>query len=345
MGPIKTVLVTGAAGGVGRAACHILRMTGSQVRGLARPEDNVGGLEGKLDRLFLGYVEDPRAVAAAMAGADAVVHCAALLPRDLHLGAAAFQRVNVGGSVNVLDQAEKHGLARAVFFSTISVVDHVSRKIGRDGLQDYVANPHDAYLASKIDTEKVLQERSKTSPLEIAVLRPAFIYGPGNFAVWKDALELVEAGKMKLIGTGECPLPLIYAEDIGYALAHTLDRPAEPATFRIHVVANPEPTTMRQVFDFIADYLGAQRPSTIPYWPVSLAASLAALVPEKWRRGRLRLLTKARVQQYSRGYDLTGVLDTLPPGFHPRTGYREGLARMLEDYRGQKKAQPASAAA
>ena len=53
------------------------------------------------------------------------------------------------------------------------------------------------------------------------------------------------------------------------------------------------------------------------------------------RRGRLRLLTKARVQQYTRGYDLSGVMELPPLGFIPATGHRAGLAAMLDDFRQQ----------
>jgi nucleoside-diphosphate-sugar epimerase len=328
----NSVLVTGAAGGVGRTVCRILTDQGVRVRGLVRPEDDRRGLDVSPDDLMVGYVEDPRAVFEAMQGVDVVVHCAGLLPNALHLGADAFHRVNVDGALNVLKQAGRLEIPRAVFFSTISVVDHITRSVTTAELQQYIERPHDAHLSSKIDLEKALERESKCFNGEIIVLRPAFIYGPGNFAVWHDALRLVRRGKMILIADGNARLPLIYAEDIARFVWVLLRRPLAGASFRIHIVANPEPTTMKQVFDFIADYWGVKRPRKIPCWPLTVAASVAALLPERLRVGRLRLLTKARVLQYSKGYDLSQVITPPSLGFSPETGYREGLVKMLDDY-------------
>jgi nucleoside-diphosphate-sugar epimerase len=328
----RTVLITGAAGGVGRTICRLLHAEGFAVRGLVRPEDDPSVVPLPRRQLTVGYVQHPEAVAQALQGADAVVHCAALLPNAVHLGDAAFQEVNVGGSVNVLKQAARLGIPQALFFSTIGVVDHHTRKITHDTLQEYVAGTGDPYLRSKIDAEKELLRLQPNYRGALDILRPAFIYGPGNFAVWKDGLGLVRQGKMKLIGDGQAPLPLIYAEDIARLVLALLRRPAPGPVWAIRVLASPEPTSFKDVFDFIADYLAVPRPKRVPQWAVSLTANLASLLPEPLRLGRLKLLTRARALQYSRGYDLSGVLDPDFLGQVPLTGYRTGLPRMLDDY-------------
>lgn len=329
----KTVLVTGAAGGVGRTICRVLAGQHFQVKGLVRPEDDVRGLEIRRENLIRGYVEDPQAVCTAMQGVDVVVHCAALLPSALTLGEEAFKRVNVEGALNVLRQVAKQKVSQAVFFSTIGVVDHITRKITQEELRAYIENPGDAYLSSKIDLEKALEKESKSFHGQIAVLRPAFIYGPGNFAVWHDALKLVRQGKMVLIGHGDIPLPLIYADDLARFVLLLINRPSEKSSFDIYVLASPESTTMKQVFYFIADYLGAKRPKKVSRGLLSFVSSVVAMLPEKLKFGRLRLLTKSRLLQYSKGYDLSGVTDPPPLGFVAPTGYQEGLAKMLDDYK------------
>lgn len=329
---VQTVLVTGAAGGVGRAVSHLLREQGLRVRGLVRPEDNLRGLGIPAPDLTFGYVEDPAAVARALEGADAVINCAALLPNALALGAAAFERVNVAGPLNVLRQAGLRGLRRAAFFSTISVVDHVGRRVTPATLFDYVPGPHDVYLASKIRSERALRAAAPHFPGAVAVLRPAFIYGPGNYAVWADGLDLLRRGKMRLIGGGGAALPLIHARDIARFLLLWLRRGGAGPSFDVYTLASTEPTTIADVFNFLADRLGVPRPGRVPYPVALLACSLVGLLPAAWRPGRLRLLTRARVRQYSRGYDLSGVLEPPPLGFRAPTGYREGLAEMVEDY-------------
>jgi len=329
----KTVLVTGAAGGVGRTICRILADRNFQVKGLVRPEDDVNSTEISRENLVVGYVEDPQAVYAAMQGVDAVVNCAALLPNALHLGEEAFNRVNVLGALNVLRQASKHKIKNVIFFSTISVVDHITRKISQAEIRDYVENPHDAYLASKINLEKELEKESPAYDGQIDIIRPAFIYGPGNFSVWQDALKLIKNGKMVLIGDGNVPLPLIYAEDIARFILVLIDRPIDHSGIGIYVLASQESTTMKNVFHFIADYFGVKHSCHVPYWPLFVAATIVGFFPEKMKFGRLKLLTKARVLQYSKGYDLTNLINPPPLGFVAETKYKEGLVKMLDEYK------------
>jgi nucleoside-diphosphate-sugar epimerase len=166
---------------------------------------------------------------------------------------------------------------------------------------------------------------------QVGVFRPAFVYGPGNFAVWRDALDLVRRGKMKLPGDGSARLPLIYAGDIARFAAEWLRSPVRPG-LSIHVLSSREPTTMRDVFDVMADHLRVRRPRTVPVWPLRLAASVVSLLPHWLRIGRLKLLTPARVRQYAQGYDLSGVLADPILDHLPMTSFRDGLPRMIDDF-------------
>ena len=62
------------------------------------------------------------------------------------------------------------------------------------------------------------------------------------------------------------------------------------------------------MFDFIADYLEIRRARSAPLWVAQLGANALTSCRRRFRRGRLEMLTHARVQQFSRGYDLTRVL-------------------------------------
>src|SRR5215203_3056782 len=137
------ILVTGAAGGIGHRLCRVLLEHGYQVRGLLRPEDDRRHLELAADQLRLGYVQDPECVRRAMDGIDVVVHCAALLPDAPGAGPEAFHEVNVGGTGTVMRQAIANQTKWVIALSTISVVDHVTRRIGPSDLLQYVAETAD----------------------------------------------------------------------------------------------------------------------------------------------------------------------------------------------------------
>jgi nucleoside-diphosphate-sugar epimerase len=327
---MKRVLVTGAAGGVGSRVTRLLLGAGFAVRGLVRAEDRTDHLPLSAADLVRGDVRDVDLLRRCLAGTDAVVHCAALLPNALgRAPASAFHEVNVEGALKALHAARESGVRRAVFYSTISVVDHVGRHVTPQTLFDYLPGPHDPYLASKIECERRLLVEGRVYDGQLAIIRPAFIYGPDNYAVWQDSLALVRAGKMKYVGAGDAPLPLIHADDMARFVVGWLGAPGFRRETKVHVLANPEPTTLRMVFDLIADECGVARPGRLPYWPVRLLAEVADRLPSWLRPGRLKLLTRARVRQYSRGYDLSGILDLPALLSLGLTSYRVGIPQML----------------
>jgi nucleoside-diphosphate-sugar epimerase len=334
--PVSSVLVTGAAGGLGRTICRIFAEEGLRVRALIRPEDDLRLVPLDCAAIKVGYVQNADDVAAATTGVDTIINCAALLPNALHLGAKALFDVNVGGAVTVFQAAIAQNVRTAVFFSTISVVDHNNRTVHRDELLDFVHDPGDAYLASKIELERALLRMRSAYGGHLAIVRPAFIYGPGNYAVWKEALRLATQGKMVLIGNGQAALPLIYAEDLARYVLALMRGPKFDPPYDIHVVANAEPTSMEDVFEFIADYLGGKYPRKVPSSLARLGAMMASRIPETLRVGPLKLLTPARVTQYSRGYDLSRVLDHPLLNQVSMTSYDLGLSRMLDDYLKQR---------
>ncbi len=137
---------------------------------------------------------------------------------------------------------------------------------------------------------------------------------------------------MILIGGGQVGLPLAYADDIAVYVAVLLRAPRYAPPYDVHVLANPEPTTIADVFRFIADYLDAPHPHYVPCWPFAVSGVISDLIPKSLKIGQLAALARARVRQYSIGYDLSQALD------HPllkqirMTSYRVGLSRMLDEY-------------
>ena len=327
------VLVTGATGGVGRSVCAALLREGIGVRVLLMPEDDSAGLKLPNEAIFRGLVEDPASVESAVDGVEGVIHCAAILPNRPGVSAARYLLVNRGGTENVLNAALKRQLKTAIFFSTISVVDHNSKVINRDRVCEYVTGATDPYLVSKIAAEQsVVAARSKFGG-QLAIIRPGFVYGPKALGVWGEPLRLASQGKMFLIGGGRAALPLAYAEDIAaYIVALLRGNNRHEAPYDIHVVANPEPTTIAEVFTFVCEYLGARRPRSIARSPLALAAGICDLLPRSMRLGPLGMLTQARVRQYSMGYDLSGLLDHPVLSQIRMTSYRVGLSRMLDEY-------------
>ncbi len=330
----QTVFIAGAAGGLGSTISNRLFAAGYKVICLVRPEDSCSRLKTPADQIFRGYIEDADIVSRLLDGVHVAINCAALLPNARDRGHEAFQKVNVDGALNLLEQCNKKSVGTAIFFSTISVVDHINRTITPERLDDFNPDPADPYQSSKVAMELALKRASPTYSGTIIVLRPAFVYGPGNYSVWAEALDLLTRSKMVLLDGGKALFPLIYSEDIARFILHLLNISFESRSYHRFILASPDRTVMRDVFDFLADELGVQRPKTFPSYIAKILAVLTAAIPAKMRSGRVKLLTRARVDQYSKGYNLSAALQPPPPlGFVCDTDFRLGFKAMLEDYR------------
>src|SRR5262249_8201253 len=118
----RVVLVTGATGAVGPSVVRAWQSAGYSVRTLSSHPPAVGVLPIGVD-MRTGDVCDRETVRSAVAGAEVVVHMAALLHQfrsgpDLD---QQYERVNVGGTENVVTSAIAAGVRRVVFLSTIAV--------------------------------------------------------------------------------------------------------------------------------------------------------------------------------------------------------------------------------
>lgn len=182
------ILVTGSNGFVGRAVCERLRADGVSVRGAVR--GSAGPQEASVGNL--GADTDWRA---ALEGCDTVVHCAA----RVHVMAdtdqdplRAYREVNVAGTLNLARQAQAQGVRRLVFVSSIKVngeftCDRPFRAGDRPA-------PCDPYGQSKLEAEQALLALSRETGLEIVIVRPPLVYGPGVKANFLNLIKLVRRG-------------------------------------------------------------------------------------------------------------------------------------------------------
>lgn len=173
---MTVILITGATGLTGSNVCRQLVERGDTVRALVRSAQDAEPLAALGVELAIGDITDPAAVLSAARGAEAVIHTAALLggaTQDL----AAFHAVNLGGTHNVLDAAEKVGMRRVVAFSTGSFLDMAA---GAD-LEDapvLADPPTDPYTLTKLAAYEAVHEWAARGH-DALTCHPGAIYGPG----------------------------------------------------------------------------------------------------------------------------------------------------------------------
>ncbi|MHB1200374.1 MAG: UDP-glucose 4-epimerase family protein [Polaromonas sp.] len=180
------VLVTGANGFVGCAVWQQLRMSGVQAVGCVRrsaPFTDMGAAV-----VTVGDLSAQTDWSVALAGVEAVVHAAArvhVMDDTANDPLAEFRRVNVQGTLNLARQAAAAGVRRFVFISSIKVNGEATQP-GQPFIADDAPAPLDAYGVSKMEAEQGLRQIALQTGMEVVIIRPPLVYGPGvkaNFAV------------------------------------------------------------------------------------------------------------------------------------------------------------------
>lgn len=170
-------LVTGATGKVGHATVRALLAAGHEVRALVRDPDRASRIVPGGAELVRGDVTDAASVDAAAHGCE-LVFSAHGLPEQWLADPRDFERVNVEGAAAVVRAAARAGARRVVHTSTIDVFD-----AGPDGRLDesrLATQPKGtAYERSKQRAEAAVLEASAGAGIEVVMVNPAAVYGPG----------------------------------------------------------------------------------------------------------------------------------------------------------------------
>ncbi|PKO30050.1 MAG: UDP-glucose 4-epimerase [Betaproteobacteria bacterium HGW-Betaproteobacteria-9] len=185
------IAVTGASGFVGRALCQALADQGVPYRALVRSPD------ARLPQArVIGNIDSDTDWAAALQGVSSIVHCAARVHvmQDTEADPlAAFRRVNVGGTRRLAHSAAQAGVRRLVFLSSLKVLGEQTAPGLRFNSLTPPA-PEDAYGRSKWEAEQALWAVSKRTGLEVVVVRPPLVHGPGVKANFLRLMQAVARG-------------------------------------------------------------------------------------------------------------------------------------------------------
>lgn len=177
--------MTGGSGFVGSAMLKRLLKDGFEARASAR-----SNLSTELKGVQYHQIRDMTVATdwnAALIGVQAVVHCAArvhVMQDDATDPLHAYREVNVNGTLNLARQAAQAGVRRFVFVSSIKVNGETTQP-GHPFTADEVPSPLDPYGVSKLEAELGLREIEAQTGIQVVIVRPPLVYGPGvkaNFA-------------------------------------------------------------------------------------------------------------------------------------------------------------------
>jgi len=221
------IAVTGASGFIGSVLCKQLASSGSEVIALSRRFARSLEHRGISHRSCGDLREEDRERIAALEGADAVVHLAALAHEKAQIlekqkDYETLRRVNAQGTERLACECAQAGIQHFVFLSTIGVCG--DETFGRPFNEDSPAAPQSLYAASKYEAEQLLAEVSQRTGLRVTILRPTLVYGPGNGGNFLRLLRLVHRGWPMPFASVDNRRNLTYVGNLVSAVSTVLDR-------------------------------------------------------------------------------------------------------------------------
>ncbi|MEI6150086.1 MAG: SDR family oxidoreductase [bacterium] len=190
---MRTVLVTGASGFIGRALCSRLVACGVRAAGTVRASSTAARLPPGVKPVVTGTIDPATDWAAALSGVDTVVHLAARV-HVMHDRAIdpveAYRQANTLTTDALARQAAKR-VRRLVFLS--------SAKVNGEGrstpyTESDTPAPEDPYGISKWQAESNLRQTARETGLEVVIIRPPLVYGPEVKANFHQLLRMVNCG-------------------------------------------------------------------------------------------------------------------------------------------------------
>jgi len=315
--PRPSVLVTGASGFVGQALVRLFVKQGFPVQGGVRSASSP--LPEGATRLILGDVSNKFARMPALEGFEVVVHCAARVHRmeDGKAGSlAAYRAVNRDASVRLAREAAAVGVRRFVFLSSIKVNGEATEP-GAPFRADRPPSPRDAYAQSKYEAEVELAKVAAETGMELVIVRPPLVYGPGVKANFLTMLRWVDSGWPLPLGSVENRRSLVFIDNLVDLVSLTATHPdAAGRTFR---VSDGESLSTAALLRRCAEAM--HRPSTLLRVPPRWLHAVAVAVGRTTWANRLFSSLEVEIEPTRK------VL-----GWNPPIGVDEALVRTAQDF-------------
>jgi len=294
------ILVTGSTGFVGCAVVARLLKDGHEVREITRNPENPTSHYCH----YIPVVDETTDWNSALDNIDVVIHCAAMTHQmnESKKVLREYVSVNTAGSTNLAESCIRQHVRRLVYVSTIKVCAETTRP-NQTICPDSPRLPSDDYSRTKADAEVSLLQLADESQLELVIVRPPLVYGPGA----KGNLESL----VKLLGKN-IPLPLgainnrrsiVGLENLADFLALTTHHPL--AKGQIFNISDGQTVSTTQILRILGRAMNKRTfLIPIPQWLLKLAARITGTTSHMDR-----LMSNLEVDSTS----CTELLDWIPP--------------------------------
>lgn len=303
----ERIFVSGSTGMVGFQVVKHLADLGFDVVAGVRPSSKTSELQAiaGAGQITVGKAElfETAKLGELMKGCAIVVHCAGAV--DPHARREHIMQTNVEGTRSLLEAAIATGVKQFIHISSLSVITGQEDQYNVDETAP-LRYCGEAYADSKVEAEKTVTE--KAAQINITILRPGFIYGPGERAWMTRLIGNLKAGKVMLIDGGTRQTNVIYVKNLVRAVELSLDNPV--AYGQVFNLTDEKTPTKKELFDTICDNLDIPRvtkqvPRAVVKTVCDVVSMIAPVLPEGVKQGLGRFSRAAfRLAAVNQGFSV-----------------------------------------
>lgn len=260
-----SILVTGATGFVGYTLCRRLLAGGWLVRGTMLASENQLSLAPGVKPVIIEPIGGETSWKESLAGIDTVIHLAArvhIMSDSSTDPLAEFRKVNVDGTARLAREASKAGVKRFVFISSVKVN---GEEHSLPYKSDSPPKPSDPYGISKWEAELALRNVEAETGLEVVIIRPTLVYGPGVKANFLKMMSVIRKGIPLPLASIVNSRSLIFVGNLADALAVCAEHPG--AGGKTFLVSDGEDLSTPELIRRTARALGVPA-RLIPFPPI-----------------------------------------------------------------------------
>jgi nucleoside-diphosphate-sugar epimerase len=310
-------LVTGANGFLGWAVTQALVDKGIPLLAAVRKSDDLG--QNKAPTISVGDIGPDTEWSHALDGIDTIIHTAArvhVMRDSIEDPLSEYRKVNVEGTLNLARQAVKQRVKRFVFISSIKVNGESTAPELPFTADDH-ARPLDPYGISKCEAEVGLRQLAKEAGIELVIIRPPLVYGPGVRANFLSIIRWVNMGVPLPLGAIHNKRSLVALDNLVDLIVTCTVHPA--AANQTFLAGDGEDLSTTELFQRIGNAL--DKPARLIPFPATLVKFAASLLGKKAVAERLC---------GSLQVDISKTRKLL--GWEPPISVDEGLRRTVKNY-------------
>lgn len=273
---MKKILITGATGLVGGAVTReLLRLRIPIIAGVRK---NSAIASNDVKQIKTGEISSTTDWMLALANVDVVIHAAArvhVMDDSSSDPLTEFRKVNTAGTLNLARQAAESGVKRFIFISSIKV-NGESTEAGKSFSPNDGFVPEDPYGLSKYEAEQGLLALAAETGMEVAIIRPPLVYGPGVKANFASMMKWINRGVPLPFGYINNQRSLVALDNLVDFIVLCADREKSPkAANEVFLITDGEDVSTTTLLQKVARAFGKKpRLIPVPVWLMIIAAKL-----------------------------------------------------------------------